>query len=87
MIKRLNIMTKKTFIYNGAEKVSWNNVGNLIAFDNGYSIELSMYPETKFYVFEQKDKAVTPEKIEKTKISGTDIDYPTGDINPELIPF
>ncbi len=80
-------MTKKTFTHNGAEKVSWNNVGNLIVFDNGYSIELAMYPDTKFYVFENKEKAVVPEKIEKNKISGTDIDYPTEEINPLDIPF
>lgn len=77
-------MTKKTFTHNGAEKVSWNNVGNLIVFDNGYSIELAMYPDTKFYVFENKEKVAVPEKA---KISGTDIDYPVEDINPLDIPF
>lgn len=77
MTKRFNVVTKKTYTKNGVENSSWNNVGSLVAFDDGYALELSMFPDTKFYVFEQKDKN-SPKKP---------VTNPVEDLSPEEINF
>ncbi len=57
-MKRFNVATKKVFP--GGQQ--WNTVGVLAQFpptegrDEGYTLELNMFPETKFYLFEQKPK-------------------------------
>lgn len=91
-MKKLNIVTKRTYQGNdGTMKNVWFTVGTLTVFEatndrpEGYSIELGMFPETKFHVFEQKEKnAQAP--AQKPKVAGTEIDYPQ-DVNPEDIPF
>lgn len=54
-----NICTKKTYKNkSGEEKSKWLQVGCLKTTDDGKRfIELNMYPNTAFYVFEQKEKA------------------------------
>lgn len=50
--------------HTGEEKTFWNRVGTLLQFDNGNQIiELSMFPDTKFLVFEDDKKKV--EKVEE----------------------
>lgn len=54
-----NICAKRTYTDKaGAEKVKWLNVGILKTTDKGMRfIELYMFPDTAFYVFEKRDKA------------------------------
>ncbi len=61
-MKRFSIVVPKTYQKNGEEKTSWNRVGNLVYFpatqekSEGYILELHMFPNTKFAVFEDKPK-------------------------------
>lgn len=61
-MKRFDIVVPKKYQKNGEEKTAWNRVGTLVHFpangdkDEGYILELSMYQETTFKVFEQKPK-------------------------------
>lgn len=75
-MKRFNVVTKRTFVGNdGTERSQRNTVGTLVVFpakedrEEGYALELFMQPETKFYVFEQKDRG---EKTTKLKPEPTD---------------
>lgn len=62
MIKKFDVVTAKKYTKDGEEKTQWNNVGSLVKFDangdkpEGFALELSMFPETKFMVFEKKPK-------------------------------
>lgn len=62
MATRYNITTKKKYEKNGQEKVAWLQVGSLVEFpasgerDKGFALELSMFPDTKFFVFPAEDK-------------------------------
>jgi hypothetical protein len=57
-----NVSVPKKYTKDGEEKTAWNNVGKLVYFPAtadkpaGYALELSMFPETKFGVFEAKPK-------------------------------
>lgn len=52
-----NICTKKTYTSNGQEKTKWLQVGILKTTESGKQfIELSMFPNESFYVFDQKEK-------------------------------
>lgn len=59
-MKRYNITTCKTYQSKGEEKKSWPNVGTLVQFPatidrpEGFKLELNMYPDVQFFVFEQK---------------------------------
>lgn len=61
-MKIYDVVVPKKYTKNGAEKTNWNNVGKLIKFDadgekpEGFILELNMFPETKFGIFEQKPK-------------------------------
>ncbi len=77
-MKRYNIVTKKTYTNKGAEKTSWPIVGTLVKFDateerpeDSFIIELNMFPETKFSVFEQKPKEDKP-TVKNESVIGTD---------------
>lgn len=73
MAKRFNIVTARKYEKDGEEKKAWLNVGSLVYFpakddkEEGYVLELNMYPTTKFYVFKQ-------EKKEKADTNGHDDD-------------
>jgi hypothetical protein len=62
MIKRFNISVPKKYTKDGEEKTAWSNVGSLTVFPpkdgkpEGYKIELPIFGETQFFVFEQKAK-------------------------------
>lgn len=68
---RFTINTKKEYTdKQGNVKKQWNNVGTLVQFDNGeFALELSMFPDTKFFVFPPR------EKNEQQGISTTDIPF------------
>lgn len=58
-----NICTKRTYEKDGQEKTVWLNVGVLKTAGNGKKfIELSMFPNTPFFVFEQKAKEEKPKQ-------------------------
>jgi hypothetical protein len=66
------------------EKTYWKNVGNLVRFDatqekpEGFIIELHMFPDTTFKIFEQraKDDGPKPEAPpEKPEINPDDIPF------------
>ena len=68
-MKRFNINTKKVYQKDGEEKVAWNKVGSLVYFPAdgdkkaGFKLELNMFPDTAFFVFEdvpREDKISTP---------------------------
>jgi hypothetical protein len=62
---RQNICTKKTYTKDGVEKVAWLNVGTMVEFNGKRFIELNIFPNQTFYVFDEKkkDEPVKP-KIE-----------------------
>lgn len=50
-------MVKQTYETQGVEKTRWLQVGTLKEIDGGRQfIELNMFPQTSFYVFEQKPR-------------------------------
>jgi hypothetical protein len=102
-MKKYNISVPKKYTKDGVEKIQWNNIGKLVRFDattdkpEGFALELHMFPDTKFGVFEDKPKENTntenfdkkeSQAFEESKIgrvaSNTIIE---NDINPEDIPF
>lgn len=73
-----NICVKKKYVSNGVEKVSWLRVGSLKTASNGNRyIELNMFPDTSFYVFEKKEEN---EKAPKT-------DGQFQDLSADGVPF
>lgn len=83
-MKRYNVSVPKKYTKDGEEKTAWNNVGKLIYFpateskEAGFILELSMFPETKFGVFEEKPRDAKP-------TAATDAEM--AEINPDEIPF
>lgn len=64
-MKKYNITTVKSYEKNGEQKKFYPNVGTLTKFDatndkpEGFILELNMFPDTKFFVFEEKPKEET----------------------------
>ena len=83
MIKRFNVTAKRTYKNaQGEEKAAWNNVGSLVQFDNGgFALELGMFPDTKFFVFDN-DKKDKPEVSGPANTMTSD-----GNIDVNNIPF
>lgn len=85
-MKKYNISVPKKYEKNGEEKTYWANVGKLVKFDatsekpEGFIIELNMFPETKFMVFEDKPK-------EQKEVGTKATEYPVEEENPDNIPF
>jgi len=65
-IRRFDIIVPKTYEQHGEQKKQWRNVGTLVHFpasgdkNEGYRLELSMFPNTNFYVFEQRPRDSRP---------------------------
>ena len=93
-MKRFNITCPRKYTKNNEEKTYWARVGTLVKFDatpekpEGYIMELNMFPDTKFAVFEDKPREQnrspqqTPQNPQK--------DWPDesqNEINPDDIPF
>ena len=61
-MQRYNVTCPKKYTKDGEEKTAWNRVGTLVKFDakdgkpESYLLELSMYPDTKFGIFEDKPR-------------------------------
>lgn len=93
-MKRYNISVPKKYIKDGEEKTAWNRVGTLVKFEatnekpEGYILELNMYPETKFGVFEDKPRNTeSQESGYKEPVVQTE-DRTTGDgMNVDDVPF
>ena len=83
-MKRYNISVPKKYTKNGDEKTAWSNVGKLVRFDatgdkpESFILELNMFPETKFGVFEEKEREPKPAQATSET---------TEEIKPEDIPF
>ncbi len=65
-MKRFNVTTKKAYEGRDGQKVQqWPQVGTLTQLpptqerQESYILELNMFPETKFYLFEQKSDKET----------------------------
>ncbi len=57
-----NICTKRVYQQNGQDKVKWLQAGTLRENDDGKQfIELNMFPNTSFYVFDQKKREAQPQ--------------------------
>lgn len=61
-MKRFNVVTAKKYEKDGVEKKAWKNVGQLIVWEataakpESYALELNMFANEKFYIFEAKEK-------------------------------
>lgn len=90
-MKRYNIVVPKKYIKNQEEKTSWKNVGTLVRFpateekEEGYIMELNMFPNVDFRVFEEKPK----EEYQKPRERVVSYDAPqiSEEIDPNDIPF
>lgn len=69
-VKRYNIVTSRSYESNGETKKAWMNVGRLTFFPangdkaEGYKIELNMFPNTQFSVFEERPREARPAPAE-----------------------
>lgn len=77
-MKKYNITTVSTYEKNGEEKKTYPQVGKLVKFEatsekkESFILELNMFPNTKFYVFEDEPKKVetkTEETFPETNIN------------------
>lgn len=61
-MKRYNICVPRKYESKGEEKTAWSTVGTLVHFpasegkDEGFILELGMFPNTTFKVFPQRDR-------------------------------
>ena len=51
-----DIVVRKSYTKDGEEKTFWNKVGTLKEFNGKQYVELFMYPDTQFYVFDRQDQ-------------------------------
>lgn len=101
MVKRYDIVVPKKDARDPS-KTYWKQVGSMVKFEatqekpEGYIMELNMYPDTTFKLFEQKpkviqadpwDTAVPATAIPRESIPTSSIDDPTESVNPDDIPF
>lgn len=60
----LDIVTVKEWDLNGQKKTKWLKVGTLKKNDDGKMfVEINVFPNTKFFVFEQKKKDEAQEQF------------------------
>ena len=82
-MKLYNICTCRVYQSQGQDKKFWPNVGTLTYFpasngkDEGYRLELGMFPGTRFYVFPVTDQKA-PESRRSPSKPETVIDTETG---------
>jgi hypothetical protein len=76
-MKRYNITVPKKYSdKQGNERTQWNTVGSLIYFEangeksEGFKLELPIFGNTQFYVFEQKPKT-SPQGTQNSQTSNT----------------
>ena len=89
-MRRYNICVKKTYKKDDQEKSTWPQVGTLVHFEangqnkEGYKIELPMFGETVFYVFEQTERG---SRAPQAPAQPTAPEYPTEEISADSIPY
>ena len=85
-MKRYDIVVPHKYTKDGEEKTAWKNVGTLVKFDatgdkaESFILEMNMFPDTAFKVFEQKPRPTNGS-------SSVLPEYSAENINPEDIPF
>jgi hypothetical protein len=97
-MKRYDVIVPKNDAHD-PNKTYWKQVGTLVKFEatqekpEGFILELHMFPDTTFKVFEQKPK-VDPAKAAQDADEAWDVALPSTpaqaapvDINPDDIPF
>ncbi|MES2216666.1 MAG: hypothetical protein V4481_05235 [Patescibacteria group bacterium] len=86
-IKKYNVCTRKTYKKGEEEKVFWPNVGTLTYFPaygerkGGFKLELNMFPDVAFHVFEAVERGVRKDVEEKT------IQMDEEEVDPADVPF
>lgn len=71
-MKKYNVSVPRNYTKDGEEKTAWGNVGKLVYFpasegkDEGFILELNMFPDTKFGVFPDKPREEKPVEEEPT---------------------
>jgi hypothetical protein len=98
-MKRYDVVVPKKDAHD-PNKTYWKNVGSLVKFEatqekpEGFILELHMFPETVFKVFEYKPKAPNAAQATKDADAAWDAALPAEeatsvqiDINPDEIPF
>lgn len=70
-MKKYNISVPRKYTKNGEEKTSWKTVGTLLRFEateskpEGFAIEIPIFGDVKFFVFEEKEtKPIEPKPEE-----------------------
>lgn len=92
-MKRFNIACPRKYTVNGEEKTYWGSVGTLTEFEaredkpRGFALDLNMFPDTKFMVFEQKESGESTPASSQTLTAKQAVEYPEEDVNPDDIPF
>jgi single-stranded DNA-binding protein len=82
-----NIVTKQEYESKGEKRTSWLNVGTLKVMDDSKKfITLNMFPNTSFYVFEQKPKG-SAQTANSGSNSGSKDNTPEIQIDNDDIPF
>ncbi len=73
-MKRYNVVVPRKYERNGEEKTAWSNVGTLVHFpateskEEGFILELGMFPQTTFKIFPQEDRAQKAQNNEKGNV-------------------
>ena len=73
-MKRFNVSVPKKYIKDGEEKTAWKNVGTLVYFPKtdtkpaGFTLELNMFPDTKFGIFADEPREQKQDTISKDDI-------------------
>ncbi len=96
MATRYNIVVPKKYEKDGEEKTAWQNVGKLVRFpasgekSEGYIMELNMFPNVTFKIFEEKPREERPAAKSAAETAWDEaVDTPVAkdDIDPLDIPF
>ena len=70
-MKFFNVCTKKSFEKNGETKTVWPICGTLLVLDDGKKfLELNIFPNTPFYIFEKKKRDTPINTPEEEGIQG-----------------
>jgi hypothetical protein len=94
-MKRYDVVVPKKDAHD-PNKTYWKQVGTLVKFEatqekpEGFILELHMFPDTTFKVFEQKPKVESPKAADEAwdaAIPSTPVQPTPADINSDDIPF
>ena len=80
-IKKYNICVKKVYQKDGEEKAFWPSVGTLSYFpategkQGGFKLEIPIFGNTQFYVFEVKPKEDKPKVETGPEVNSDDVPF------------